>query len=242
MLARLPTRETWGDAIEDLSRQLRHAGVRVGLGVEASADMLSAGGFDTIVCATGARWDNTGLSPSRPDRDRIPGAEREFVIDLGTAMARVQLDKASLGGRVVIVDDSGSYFPLGLAEVLAGAGISVDVVSPHLFIGEDLQKTGDMAFLFPRLVAAGVRLRPQTFVERIDDDGLDIYGIWSSEEASRLQADSVVLALMRVPEDALYHDLRSRGEVADIRQIGDCVAPRRLEAVMFESEQLGRAL
>ena len=242
LLAWLPTRETWADATDDLSRQLRHAGARVRVDVEASADMLSAGDFDTIVCATGARWDNTGLSPSRPDRDRIPGAERESVIDLGTAIARVQLDNTSLGSHVVIVDDSGSYLPLGLADVLAGAGVSVDVVSPHLFIGEDLQKTGDMAFLFPRLIAAGVRLRPQTFVERIDDDGVDIYGIWSAEDASRLQADSVVLALMRVPEDALYRDLRSLGEVSDIRQIGDCVAPRRLEAVMFESEQLGRAL
>ena len=242
LLARLPTRETWADAIDDLSRQLRHGGVRVCSGVDASADMLSAGAFDTIVCATGARWDDTGLSPSRPDRDRIPGAAREFVIDLGTAITRVQFDPASLGDRVVIIDDSGSYLPLGLAELLADAGISVDVVSPHLFIGEDLQKTGDMAFLFPRLVAAGVRLRSQTFVERIDDHAVDIYGIWSSDHTTQLPADSVVLALMRVPEDALYKDLRSLAEVADVRQIGDCLAPRRLEAVMFESEQLGRAL
>ena len=55
-----------------------------------------------------------------------------------------------------------------------------------------------------------------------------------------LQIDSLVLALSREPNDALYRELKS-AEI-NVHRVGDVVAPRSLEAVIYEGERLGRAI
>ena len=44
----------------------------------------------------------------------------------------------------------------------------------------------------------------------------------------------------RVPQDTLYRDLE--GRLADVRCIGDALAPRDTAAAIFEGESVGRAL
>jgi hypothetical protein len=126
-----------------------------------------------------------------------------------------------------------------LAEVLAKAGVGVEVITPHLFVGEDILKTLEMAHLFPRLKAAGVKLSAQQFIESIDGPRVEVYDIWGSERRI-VEADTVVLAMMRSPNDTLFHDLRSGFKA--IHRIGDAVAPRKLEAVIYEGEKLGREI
>ena len=74
---------------------------------------------DVVLVATGAAWDPSGRSSRRPDRASLPGA----ALDLGTALDRCREDAHALGRRVLIVDEVGTYPPLGLAEALAEAGV-----------------------------------------------------------------------------------------------------------------------
>jgi hypothetical protein len=52
--------------------------------------------------------------------------------------------------------------------MLASALLSkaeVEVITPHMFAAEDVFRTSEMPFLFPRLTEAGVRITAQHFVE-----------------------------------------------------------------------------
>ena len=159
---------------------------------------------------------------------------------IDTALERVLLDPHALGERVVIVDESAGHYPLSLALLAGEAGCAVDIITPHLFVGEETQKTWDMNFMFPKLAALNVRMRPQHFVEKIDDDGVEIYSIWGSTR-EMLCADTVVLSLMRLPAQSLFWSLRSAG-CPDVRRVGDALAPRKIEAVVYEGEQVGREI
>jgi len=239
LLKRLPTRAGWQDAIDNLTRPLEKAGVEIRLRTVATKDLLAGEQPDVVICATGASYDRTGYSPYRIDRETIPGVEQPHVLDIADAAGKALTDAASLGKRVLILDETDGYLPLGLAEVLANGGVSVEVITPHLFVGEDTLKTLEMAHLFPRLKAAGVKLSAQQFVESIDGHQVEVYDIWGGERRT-VTADTVILAMMRRPNDALFHDLRS--SVKAIHCIGDAVAPRKLEAVIYEGEKLGREI
>jgi hypothetical protein len=241
MLRQLPSRETWGDAISDLSNAMARNEVDVRLGVDASPALLLDEDYESIICATGSRWDASGLSPYRPDRERIPGAERPHVLDLGTALGEALSRSRALGDSVLIVDDSGSYLPLGFAELLTSAGVAVEILSPRLFVGEETLKSGDMAYLLPFLRERGTQFYAQHFVETIDQDGVQVYDIWNPRQRFTLHPAHVILATMRVPDDALYRALRASSS-REIHRVGDALAPRALEAVMYEGEKLGREI
>jgi len=124
--------------------------------------------------------------------------------------------------------------------VLAKAGVHVEAITPHLFIGEDTLKTLEMPHLFPRLKAAGVKRTAQQFVEKINADSAEVYDIWGGERRT-VEVDTVIIAMMRSPNDALFQEIRQSFK-KELYRIGDAVAPRKLEAVIYEGEKVGREI
>ena len=241
VLKQLPTRAEWHTAIDNLTREMENAGVEVRLGVHATKAALAQENPDTVVCATGSTYSTTGLSAYRSEREAIPGHQQENVIDVKTAVTRALRDPASLGKRVMIVDETAAYLPLGLAEVLATQGrAEVEVITPHLFVGEDLLRTGDLAHLFPRLAAAGVKLTAQHFIEEIEGNTVEVYGIWGDQRRTVTNVDTIVIAMMRTPNDALFNEIRD--SFPEVHRIGDALAPRKPAAVIYEGEKLGREI
>ena len=239
MLSRLPTRGDWRLAIDNLRQPLERLGVDVRQ-VEVTSELLEAEALGAVVCATGSSWDDTGYSSFRPERDTIPGSDQSSVMDVGAATALALDDPSALGQRVVVLDDSGFYLPLGLAEVLAAAGVTVDVVSRHPTIGEELQQNLEAAIVLPRLVSAGVTLRPQHFVEAIDGDAVEVYGIWGEPPFRLDGVSTVVLSLARTPRDELFHALDQRSQT--VHRIGDALAPRKVADAIYDGEKLARQL
>jgi hypothetical protein len=206
---------------------------------EVTAETLAGADFDAVVVAAGSTWSPSGFSVFRPDRDGMPGCEVANVLGIGEAARRAIEDPRALGSRVVIVDETGAYLPVGLAELLADAGVAAEVMTPLAMVGEQLAATADLPYVYPRLHAKGVRLTPQTLPERFDGSQLEVVHVWSGEHSVRA-ADSVVFATLRTPNDGLYRVLR--GQLADVRRVGDALAPRTVGAVIYEGEELGRAL
>jgi hypothetical protein len=239
-LAKLPTRTEWAVGIDNLVKPLARLGVDVRLNHEATPDVLRSGSADTIVFATGSRWDKTGFSQFAPGRPGIPGAEQDNVIDVGTAAKRAVADPASLGRKVLIFDESAGYWPLGVAEVLTDAGVEVELVTPHLFFGEDTLKTGDFPHNVPRLQGKGVPITAQMMIDRIDGGDVHLFGVWGAPARVVSGVDTVVLAMMKSPVDELYFTVRDLHP--EVHRVGDAVAPRKLEALMYEAEKLGREI
>lgn len=238
-LRKLPSRKGWGIAIDNLARFCRNNGVTIELGFEATAEWVAEQSADAVVLATGAHWERTGETPARPDRETIPGIDSAVVQDAGAAVKAALADPKSLGGRVLIVDDGAGYVPFGLAELLADNGVQVEIISPQLLLGEDLLKSLDMPHVFPRIVAKGVKLSPQTFVDEISGSSVTYGFIWGGPRTTA-EFDTVVIAMHKAPNDGLYHALK--GKVGELHRIGDCVAPRKHAAVVYEGEKLGREI
>lgn len=240
-LVELPSWKEWGTAIDNLVRGVRAAGVVLTLSNAATAESIVALKPDIVVVATGSRWDKTGLTPFRPDRLVMPGSEQENVLELTTAIRRTTADPSALGGRVVILDDSGAYPPLALAHLLATrGGARVTVVTPRDTAGSDLIGRGELFLILPLLIEAGVDVRSQCGVDRIEDTRVFVHSIWGGQPQPIEDVSTVVLALTRSPIDDLYHALLPK--LSRVERVGDCVAPRALVQVMYEAEELGRNL
>lgn len=240
LLRRLPTRDRWSIAIDNLRRAMEVAGVEVHLNQEVDVDALNAEGVDTIVVATGSRWDDTGFSAASPGQTSLPGHEQDNVMSVEDATRIALDDHTALGSRVIIAEESSVYLPLGLAEVLVSAGVQVEVISPHLFIGEDVGRVLEDKHLFPRLMKAGVGMVAQHRVVGIRGRDVEVQEIWGGAVEVRSDVDTVVLSMMRRAHRPLG-DLED-AVTADVVLAGDAVAPRGIAELMVEAERIGRAL
>jgi hypothetical protein len=97
-----------------------------------------------------------------------------------------------------------------------------------------------MPYLFPRLVAAGVKLTAQHFVEKIDGEDVYVNSIWGGATRIVANVDYVVIAMMRIPNDTLYNQIKN--DFQDLYRVGDVVSPRKPMAILYEAEELGRAI
>lgn len=238
----LPAMSDWSIAIDNLEREVANAGVDLTLNLEVTADELRRRAPDHIVIATGAEYTRDGLSLYRPERQALPGADAAHVYDVGTA-ARLALDNpAALGQNVLIVDETGAHLAFAVAETLAQAGASVEVLSPRLYAGERIYRNLDILYIFPRLKALGVRITHQHFVEAVRGAEVDVYDIWTgpAQTETRTGVDSVVLSILRSPRDALYH--AARAAFPAVTRIGDAAAPRDVTAAIYDGEACGREL
>jgi hypothetical protein len=233
LAAKLPKRGRWADMIDDLSRSLERNGVEIELGVEATADSAAEAGADLVVVATGATFDKSGFSVFRPDRAAIPGAGEGNVLD----PAEVTIDPARCGKRVLIIDDFGDTTAMGVAQLLADGGHEVEIATMAPLVGGQAMLTFDAPLIvYPSLVKAGVKFSPSTTVQSIDGSTITMVDVWS-QEARTAEFDSVVVNMLRKPNDGLYLELRERG--VPVRRIGDAVAPRRVDEAIYEGFELG---
>ena len=122
----------------------------------------------------------------------------------------------------------------------ANGKVEVEVITPHMFAAEDVFRTSEMPFLFPRLKEAGVRITPQHFIERIDGDRLEVYDIWGGSPRTITGVDALVMAVGRVPNDELFDEIKD--SFKEVHRVGDVLAPRRPAEVIHEAEKLAREI
>lgn len=240
LLKRFPSRAEWQTAINSLANAMASAGVRVRMNEAATLQLVSSLEPGCVVIATGSTYDKRASSPFRPDRETIPGIDQENVLDLETGARAALDDPESLGKKVVILDETGEYLPFGVAEILAAAGVSVEILSPQNLVGGDVQRRLEYPLILPRLAQLGVQITPQHNIERIEGRTLQIVQNWGGRSRIETEVDTVLVSIARSPRASLVQEFMGTG--LDVRPVGDCVAPRSLAAVVFDAEELGRAL
>ena len=235
---RLPHRGAWSRLVDDLSVSLERLGVEVRLGVTATASEVRDHGAEVTAIATGSVWDETGFAVRRIGVAGIPRASDSHVIGPVAALAAPH---HTCGERVVIVDDNGDHLPLGLAEHFATNGHCVTLVTAHPSVGHRLgtDSTVDFAWVYPRVLAAGVRVVSFSYLDRIGRDHVTLSNVWTGTEET-LAADTVILCMMRRSDDTLYRELAQDG--AAVVRIGDCVAPREVDDAVFEAVREGSTI
>ncbi|MDN3495112.1 FAD-dependent oxidoreductase [Planococcus sp. APC 4015] len=237
----LPHQAGWGVARDNLERQLAVAGVEVVLETDVDADYVHAGGYDEVVLAVGSSYDATGRTIWRADRSVVSSGQTDSVMGIDRAADLLRAGGgASLGPTVVIVDETGSEFPWGVAEQIAESGSKVYLVTPQMFVGEDVQNHLRMPWLLPRLKSLGVELLAQLRVDRFDDGVVTATDLWSGEPRTFDGVSTLVFSIFRHADSNLFDALEA-GDVP-VTRVGDCLSPRKLAALMFEGEKMGREL
>jgi 2,4-dienoyl-CoA reductase (NADPH2) len=123
---------------------------------------------------------------------------------------------------------------------MAEQGCEVEVVTPTLYVGQDLSITLDLENWYRRARKLGITCTPNHSPLSIQDGVVTALHNYSGQMVNFAKADTVVLAVHRKTEHSLYDALK--GQINELHRIGDCVAPRRAHAAIIEGEKAGRAL
>ncbi|MFJ3697202.1 FAD-dependent oxidoreductase [Streptomyces sp. NPDC090052] len=241
---RIPGKEEFDETLRYFRVQLELRGVDVRLKTLATAETLTAEGFDEIVLAT-------GVVPRTPD---IPGLDHPSVV----SYLDVLRDGAQVGSRVAVIGAGGIGFDV--AEFLTDSGESasqdpavffqqwgvdteyrtpgglrapVRPASPrtvHLLqrktakVGAGLGKTTGWIHR-TELRHRGVTMVAGVTYERIDDEGLHVT---VDGAAQVIPVDTVVLCTGQEPRRELYEQLRAAGHPVHV--IGGADVASELDA------------
>lgn len=236
LAAKLPYRDEFGGSARFLSLQVNKLGVQVRLGTEATPELIQRERPDAVVVATGSEPLRTGFTALRPDLPGLPGVEQGNVY----AVHDVIRGTASIGQRVVLIDDDGHHRSVGTGELLADMGKQVEILTRLPFVGMDIVLT-DLSLLYQRLLEKGVILTPFTGVKEIRGNQVVAFPIYAPQQERTIEGvDTVVLAMGNRACNELYRSLK--GQVKELYAVGDCVAPRRIAMAIYEGHKIGRTI
>jgi 2,4-dienoyl-CoA reductase (NADPH2) len=222
---RVASRAEYGDIVRNLLGEIERLDIDVRTGVYATPEAVLAEKPDVVIVATG----------SVPDRGAIPGAEGAGVADVTDILS----GEIKPGKRVLVVDRLGFHEATSVAEYLAEQGCEVEVITPTLYVGQDLGVTLDLENWYRQARRLGIKCTPNHSPLSIDGSTVTALHNYSGQMVNFDQADTIVLAVHRKADSGLYQALKGRVE---LHRIGDCVAPRRAHAAIIEGEQAGRAV
>jgi dimethylamine/trimethylamine dehydrogenase len=242
-IRRLPTLGDWGRITDWRMIQLKKLpGVEVITGRRLSAADVLDYGADIVIVATGSSWRGDGIQPVQVNP--ITGADASLPHVL--TPEQVAAGKRPPGRTVIVYDTDGYFVAPGVAELLAGEGLDVTVVTtfPVLSPVSDNTLEGDMvrAHVHRQGVALqrGITL---TGIEAGSARGQNEYGEpWSAA------CDGVVLVTQQASDDRLYHELSGdqaaldRAGISAVYLIGDALAPRLLTEAVFDGHRLAREI
>ncbi|MEU5884016.1 FAD-dependent oxidoreductase [Spirillospora sp. NPDC047279] len=241
LLASMPRQPGWGVAVDDLVRAVRNAGVDVRLGTRADAGFVRRFGADEVYLAVGAYYDDRGVSVWSPHLDEVPGVRAPHVIGVDEAVRRVLSEGGgALGSHVIIVDESGTYLPLGLAELVAESGAIASIVTPQMFVGSEVERHLGLPWAMPRLRNLGVEFVAQKRLEAIEGGSVVLSDRWSEKQEVVEGVSTVVLSVYRRSHTDLADQLADLGD--RVQRVGDALAPRKLAELIYEGELLGRRI
>ncbi|HEY1479580.1 MAG TPA: FAD-dependent oxidoreductase [Gaiellales bacterium] len=219
-----PSHRELADAlIRNYEHLLARPNVELRLSSEADVEAVSRHAPELVVVATGAR-------PFEP-RHELDGVEVLQVWDV--------LAGARPSGHVVISDWGGDASGLDCAEMLAEEGYDVTLAAGSVMPGEMIHQYVRNSYL-GRLSRAGVTFRHYLGLHGASGGTIRFRNIFAPELETVIEADSLVLALGRVPHDALGEQLREAG--LHVVEAGDCQSPRSIEEAILEGTLAARAL
>jgi len=233
LILKTPGREEFDWVTRDLEVQMRAHGVEIELGREVTPALVAELAPDEVIVATGAVPTRSGFSSVAPLVETLPGVEQDNVLTVWDVL----LESKPVGERVVVLDDDGSRYAAGTAEVLLDNGARVELVSRWNALFPFTLTTLDMPLLYNRLLGKGLTYRLNSWATAIEGERVSIYNLYTGAEEAIEGVDTVVLATGPKANEDLY--LALKDEVEGLHRIGDCVAPRKLDHAIYEGYMAG---
>ena len=228
LAASVPNRAELGDLVRNQLRECKELCVSLRLGMTADQEAVRALSPRAVVVATGSRPEMPWWASAAPSGSGPALADVRHVLE-GTAHP---------SGSVLVVDELGFHQATSVAELLAGRGCGVEIVTPAMVVGQDLGITLDLEGFTMRANAKGIVRSTDRVVMGTRDGGVVLLHHPTGTEEVRA-VDWVVLAVPPAPEDDLYFALLEADLGVPVHRVGDCLAPRRAHAAVIEGERAG---
>ncbi len=230
-----PRRAQILDLLAWYERQLERLQVVVRLNTPMDGEEITQFGADSVIVATGSQPAQTGFQRGLPTTARLPGVERANAFSVEDVMGR----SATLGKRVLLLDDVGNWRGSGTAWHMAEKGHAVTIVTPDAYVGREIARTGADWPARARLAKLGVAFITESVVTAWHGDAATIRSLLDDSER-RLPFDSLVLATVNASQTEVAAALRDAGVA--FQEAGDCLAPRHAPAAIYEGRKLGLSL
>ena len=239
--AKLPGLAAWGRVVDYRQYQLsQRADVETYLDSKLDAEGILEFGFENICIATGAKW-------------RRDGVARQHVVPMPiSADAKIYspddlMDGTILQGNVVVYDDDHYYMGGVMAELLAGAGANVTLITPAAHVSNWSRFTLEQGAIHARLVEAGVNIILNRGVAEIHGDHV-VSNCSYTDRRETHAADAVVLVTTRIGDEAVYDGLKVReadwvdAGIKSVNVIGDANAPGPIAWATYAGHRYAREL
>lgn len=209
--------------------------VDIRLSTAADSDLIVREGFDALVVATGSVPRRDGYTSLRPGAPGIAGADLPHVHTVWDAFEAPE----RFAGPVVIIEDDPHLSGTAAAEMLAGRGLKVTILTPHMHAGADLP-VHHAPSLYRKLAALGVEVVPATFVTAIRQAHLVCEARFGGAVHERPHDGAVIIAMGNRVDDALARACAGSG--IELHVVGDALAPRQVDIAILDGERAGWTL
>ncbi len=238
--ARLPGLAAWIRVVDYRKGQLaRLKNVEQALESEVTAAEILDYGFEHVAVATGARWRRDGVGRRSTSSLPLDSVEVLTPDDL-TAGGR------PAGARIVLYDDDHDYTGGALAELLAGEGFAVTLVTPAPRISEWTTNTMEQHRIQRRLLERSVEV--VTGHELLGASGSARIACTYTGREREAPCDALILVTARLPDDTLAEELARRaGEwktagLRTVQAIGDAWSPGTIAAAVWDGRRYAEEL
>ncbi len=223
--ARAPGRVDFAEIVRYYSTQMKMLGVDVHLNTEVTKNLVKNGNWDAVVIATGSL-------PDAPSSFPVQGSN---VVDARDVLQ----DTAPVGKNIVLVDYQHHMQALSVADFLAERGVKVEILTPAIFAGSNLDEI-TLETIYYRLLNKGVVITILTDVKSFKSDTVTAYNVLTNVEREITGVDTVVISTSGRADNALYESLKE--EVKELYIVGQCLAPRTLRDSIWDGARTGRIL
>ena len=232
--ASLPGRERFARFTDWLVEECERLGVEIRTSSTVDPSMFDEHGVEGVhvVVATGGRA-GVGTFEVLDDSVRLLTAE-DVLLAVDVAADAVA------SSPVLVWDPIGGPVGVGVAELLAAAGLEVHIATPDQIIGNELARAGDLGPANARLAQAGVVMHRRSVLRAVGASAVSLEDRFSGG-ITRLEVASLVDAGHRLPDDALWEVLHPLLG-ARVVQAGDAVAPRTVHEAVLEGRRVALEL
>jgi dimethylamine/trimethylamine dehydrogenase len=234
--ARLPGLAAWIRVLDYRQAQLRKLrNVEIARGSVVTAEEVRGYDFAHVAVATGARWraDGVGRAALHP----LPLDPRLAVLTPDDLLR----GRMPAGERVVLYDDDHYYMGGALAQLLAGSGADVTLVTPQPLVSAWTQHTMEQSRIHAALVAAGVRILLSHVLRAAGPQSVEMACGYTGQPAT-LPADALVLVTARLPNDELALELGAAEDGPSVQAIGDALAPSTIAQAVWDGHRYAEEL